>query len=568
MWNIRRLTPLVLAFTLLLSLTGTGRGASAAGTGAERTEGAVVGYYASWAPGLGYTPDKVPAERFTQLNYAFAKIQDGRAALGDPARDAQTLRELTALRRRNPDLKIVLSIGGWDESAYFSDAAASASSRTAFAQSCLDLLTVHGLDGIDLDWEYPVSGGAAGVIHRPQDGENFTLLLQALRKALDQQGRRDGKTYVLTIAGAVDSGYLKNIEPQAVAEAVDHIFLMTYDLHGPWDAWADFNAPLYAPSDGPARYRSSVDGGISAWLDRGVPAEKLVLGIPLYGYIYQGVSGGSGGLYSRFTAAQSVSWDKIKAQYLNSTAYKQLRHSEARVPYLYGNRSFLSYDDEASAAAKAALARDRGLGGVGFWELSQDTAGDLIESVWSAWNGGTFRDVPQTAWYASAVESVSAAGLMNGVGDGSFSPGGGVTRGQIVAILYRLAGGPAVYSSSFSDVPSSAYYAKAVAWAARRGVAEGFSDGTFRPDLPVSRQQLAVILWRYAKLVRSDSGKRASLEGCRDAGTVSGYAVEPLSWALAEGILQGTAEGDLLPQGQATRGQTAVLLERFIKLID
>lgn len=563
MWNVRRRALLILAFILLLSLTGTAREASAAGT-----EGIVAGYYASWAPGLGYAPDRVPAERFTQINFAFAGIENGRAALGDPVRDARTLRELTALRRRNPNLKIVLSIGGWDESTYFSDAAASPASRTAFAQSCVDLLTAHGLDGVDLDWEYPVSGGAAGVIHRPQDRENFTLLLQALRKALNQQARRDGKSYVLTIAGAVDSGYLKNIEPRAVAETVDHIFLMTYDLHGPWDAYADFNAPLYTPSDGPTRYRASVDDGVSAWLDRGAAAEKLVLGIPLYGYIYQDVTGGSSGLYSRFGSAQSVSWDKVKSQYLSGSVYQRFRHGEAEVPYLYGNRSFLSYDDEASAAAKAALARSRGLGGVGFWELSQDSAGDLIESAWAAWKAGSFRDVSQTAWYASAVESVSAAGLMNGAGDGTFSPGDGVTRGQIAAILYRLAGEPAVYGSSFSDVPSSSYYAKAVAWAARRGVAEGFSDGTFRPDLPVSRQQLSAILWRYAKLVRSDSGKRASLEDYRDAEAVSDYAVEPLRWALAEGILQGTAGGDLLPQGQATRAQTAVLLERFIRLVN
>lgn len=559
MRNTRRLTLLALALALLLALAGP-ETASAVGTAGE-----VVGYYAAWASGQGYTPEKIPAERFTQLNYAFAKIEDGKAALADPARDAQTLRGLTALRRRNPDLKIVLSVGGWDESAGFSDAAASASSRSAFARSCLDLLTAHDLDGVDLDWEYPVSGGAPGVVHRPQDRENFTRLLQALRAALDQQGRRDGKRYVLTIAGAAGSGYLNNIEPQAAAEAVDHIFLMAYDLHGPWDAYADFNAPLHAPAGG--RSRASVDGGISAWLDRGVPAEKLVLGMPLYGYIYQGVSGADGGLYSRFTSAQSVSWDKIKSQYLSGTAYHQLRHLEAEVPYLCGNRTFLSYDDPASIAAKAALARSRGLGGVGFWELSQDTAGELVESACTAWAGTRFRDVPPGAWYAPAVERVCAAGLMNGAGAGTFSPGSAVTRGQTAAILYRLAGEPAVYGSSFSDVPASAYYARAVAWASRRGVVEGFADGTFRPDLPVSRQQLAAFLWRYAKLVRADSGKRASLEGYQDAALVSAYAREPLAWALAEGILQGTAEGCLQPQSRASRGQTAVLLERFLELI-
>ena len=113
-----------------------------------------------------------------------------------------------------------------------------------------------------------------------------------------------------------------------------------------------------------------------------------------------------------------------------------------------------------------------------------------------------------------------------------------------------------------------AYYSEAVAWTARQGVAEGFPDGTFRPDLPVSRQQLAVILWRYAGLEKADSGARASLRGWRDAGEVGGYAREAMSWALAESILQGTKDGTLQPQGRAARGQTAVLLERFRGLLD
>lgn len=561
MWKPRRVTLLILIFALLLPLTGTER-ASAAGAGE-----AVVGYYASWAAGQGYEPEDIPAERFTQINYAFAGIKNGRLVLTDPARDGKTLKALTALRKKHAGLKIVLSAGGWDESTYFSDAASSAGSREVFAQSCVDLVTAHGLDGVDLDWEYPVSGGTAGVIHRPRDRENFTLLLKAVRTALDAQGRRDGKDYVLSIAGAADGGYLNYIEPRAVAETVDHIFLMAYDFHGPWDAYADFNAPLYTSAGGPVRYRSSVDDGISAWLGRGVPAEKLVLGMPLYGYLYQGVSSRNNGLYSSFNSARSVPWDKVKNEYLTNSAYRAFRCQEAEVPYLCGNGSLLSYDDEASIAAKASLARRRGLGGVGFWELSQDRDADLIQSACSAWGGGGFSDVPRDAWYAGAVESVHTAGLMNGTGDGAFSPGESVTRGQIAAILYRLAGEPAVYGTSFRDVPAPAYYARAVAWAARRDVVTGYADGTFRPDLPVTRQQLAAILWRYAKLEEADSGERASLRDYRDAGDVSAYAREPMAWALRTGILQGTKEGELQPQGRAARGQTAVLLERFRALM-
>ncbi len=546
-----------LLLALLLAL-GT-PGASAAGTAAERTEGVAVGYYAAWAGGQGYGPERLPAERLDQVNYAFAEIEGGRAVLTSPDRDRENLQGLTALRQRNPDLKIVLSLGGWDGSGGFSDAASTAARRETFARSCLDLLLAHDLDGVDLDWEYPVSGGSG--VHRAQDRENFTLLLRTLRRTLDRQSRTDGRDYLLTIAGAAGQGYLNCIEPQAVAETVDHIFVMAYDFHGPWDRRADFNAPVYAGG------RGGVDAAVSDWLSRGVAAEKLVLGMPLYGYIYQGCAGPGGS----FASARSVSYDAVRQEYLTNPAFRRLRHSQADVPYLLGNGAFLSYDDEASIAAKAALARERGLGGFGFWELSQDRTGKLLESALTAWNGGEdagFRDVPADAWYASAVRELSAAGLMNGTAPGLFSPDRAVTRGQTAAILHRLAGGTGEGRSSFTDVPPASYCAQAVAWAADEGIVEGYPDGTFHPDRPVSRQQLAAILWRYARLAGADSGRRTSLRGYRDAGDVSAYAQEPLRWALAEGILQGTADGRLNPGGSATRAQTAVILSRFRALLE
>ena len=137
MQRTRRLTLLLLAIILTLSLAAAPR-AAAAGAG-----DIVVGYYASWAARQGYTPDKLPAEQFTQINYAFAKIENGRLALEDPEGDRKVLGELTALRKQNPELKIVLSVGGWDESTWFSDVASSSAQRETFARSCLDLIRAH-----------------------------------------------------------------------------------------------------------------------------------------------------------------------------------------------------------------------------------------------------------------------------------------------------------------------------------------------------------------------------------------------------------------------------------------
>ena len=358
----------------------------------------VVGYYAGWAAYQSYTPDQIPAEHLTQINYAFARIDPDTLtiALENEAHDQKNLAALRQLRKEHPHLKLLISVGGWSDSQYFSDAAATAARREAFAASCVDFVVAQGLDGVDLDWEYPVSGGAPGTIHRPADKQNFTKLLQELRTQLDRQGRRDGKDYSLTIAGAAGSWYLNQIEAVKVADIVDHIFLMGYDLHGPWDTSADFNAPLYTPSGASPQGKSSIADSVQAYLDKGIPAEKLVLGMPLYGYAYQGVSSQNNGLYSTYTSAKSVSYRTLKKNYLSNAAYRQYRHQEAQVPYLYGSRTFISYDDAESLAAKAALARSRDLGGIGFWELSQDDGEELTAAASSAFRstwGNPFRDV-------------------------------------------------------------------------------------------------------------------------------------------------------------------------------
>ena len=530
--------------------------------------GQVVGYYAGWAAYQGYTPAQLPAEHLTQINYAFAQIDPDTLtiALENEAHDNKNLAALRKLRQQNDHLKLLISVGGWSDSRYFSDAASTAARREKFAASCVDFVVEHGLDGVDLDWEYPVSGGAPGMVHRPADKQNLTKLLQELRAQLDRQGRRDGKDYSLTIAGAAGSWYLNQIEAVKAADIVDHIFLMGYDFHGTWDRYADFNAPLYAPSGASPQGKSGVANSVQAYLDKGIPAEKIVLGMPLYGYAYQGVSGKDNGLYSTYASARSVSYKTLKKSYLSSAAYRQFRHQEAQVPYLYGNGTFVSYDDAASLAAKAALARSRGLGGIGFWELSQDDGGELTAAAGSAFRStwdNPFRDVAPGAWYEEAVQYVYEAGLMQGTSASAFSPGRTTTRGQIVTILHRLEGSPRAGRAPFTDVAADSYCAEAVAWAERNAIVRGFGDGTFRPDRPITRQQLAAILLRYMEHRGADTAGRADLGRYPDSAAVADYAQEAMAWAVSAGLLQGRSNGTLDPAGSATRAQTAVILHRL-----
>ena len=567
---IRRTAAALAAACMAALLLGTPTGAE------QRTYqagGEVVGYYAGWAAYQGYTPDQLPAEHLTQINYAFARIDPDTLtiALENPAHDKKNLAALRKLRQQNGHLKLLISVGGWSDSQYFSDAAATAARREAFAASCVDFVVAQGLDGVDLDWEYPVSGGAPGTIHRPADKQNFTKLLQELRTRLDRQGRRDGKDYSLTIAGAAGSWYLNQIEAVKVADIVDHIFLMGYDLHGPWDTSADFNAPLYTPSGASPQGKSSIADSVQAYLDKGIPAEKLVLGMPLYGYAYQGVSSQNNGLYSTYTSAKSVSYRTLKKNYLSNDAYRQYRHQEAQVPYLYGSRTFISYDDAESLAAKAALARSRDLGGIGFWELSQDDGGELTAAANSAFRstwGNPFRDVAPGAWYEEAVRYVYEAGLMQGTTGTTFSPGRTSNRGQIAAILHRLEGSPRAGTPPFTDVAADSYCADAVAWAEKNNIVRGFEDGTFRPEGRITRQQLAAILFRYLEHRGADTAGRADLSRFSDTAAVADYAREAMAWAVSAGLLQGRSDGTLDPAGSATRAQTAVILQRLGALLE
>ena len=174
-----------------------------------------------------------------------------------------------------------------------------------------------------------------------------------------------------------------------------------------------------------------------------------------------------------------------------------------------------------------------------------------------------FADVAAGSWYFDAVDFCREQGLMNGVGQNRFAPDAEVTRAQLVTVLYRLAGSPAAGTDSFSDIPAASYYAAAVAWAAQAGIAQGYPDGTFRPQAALSREQLATLLYRYAG---AQPGSDDVLAAFPDASAVSAYARPAMAWAVENGLLNGVASGDtatLSPAGTATRAQLAAILMRY-----
>ena len=176
-----------------------------------------------------------------------------------------------------------------------------------------------------------------------------------------------------------------------------------------------------------------------------------------------------------------------------------------------------------------------------------------------------FSDVAADAWYADAVTYVRDNGLMSGTSDTTFTPGGTMTRGMLVTTLYRMAGSPSLENEDlgypFADVPGDAWYADGVYWARLAGVVGGYSEDQFGPDDPVTREQIAAILWRYAGSPAAESGTDFA-----DEGSISAYATQAVDWARANGIVNGVEDNRFLPQSSATRAQVATILRNYLTM--
>jgi chitinase len=354
----------------------------------------VVGYYPSWGTYQNVNVSQFSVSSLTHINYAFANIYGGKIVLGDPYADIGNFKQLSALKKANPKLKTLISVGGWAWSGRFSEISQSNFSRTKFADSAVQFIRDYGFDGVDLDWEYPVFGGIAAPHARLADRHNFTLLLQTVRDKLDAAQLKDGKKYSLTIAAGAFPGYVNNTEMGQVAAIVDWVNLMTYDYHGDWETQSNFNAPLYADPQDPSNANSNIDATVNAFLKAGVPANKLVVGIPFYGRSWTNCSTANHGLYQSCKGVATGviadgihEYDNLEKQgWINGNGFVRYWNDKTKVPWLYNKatRTFVTYEDPESIAYKANYIKSKGLGGAVVWELSQDSNQTLLDKLVSS----------------------------------------------------------------------------------------------------------------------------------------------------------------------------------------
>ncbi len=365
------------------------------------------------------------ARQLTHINFAFMDINakgECDFEAGTDARQAvRALTQLQALKRHQPGLRILYSLGGWthtnDDSTdveRYRQAAATPEARSKLIRSCVSLMQRYRFDGVDIDWEYP----------RAQDAAAFTDLLREFRQALNQAGRHRARPYQLTIAaagGAFNMARTYAAWP-AIAASVDYINLMTYDLNGSWEKLSNHQAHLFgepgealydnplralaAPSltaaqleqDFPARFALTVDAAVQQYLVAGVPAHKLVLGFPFYGRALFQVGADKQGLHQRFvtpagdhyqgdvsllTGCPSCvqrgdprlpAYADLQAMLAGSYGYQPQYSEISHASWLWHPQQhiFVSADDARAVQAKVAYLRHQGLAGAMFWHLGQD----------------------------------------------------------------------------------------------------------------------------------------------------------------------------------------------------
>ncbi len=376
----------------------------------------VVGYFTSWSTHDArnfHVPD-IPGEKITHVIYAFANIEDGYIAIGDEYADVEryyegdnwhedslrgSFRQLLILKENFPHIKTLISIGGAEWSREFSNVALTQQSRSGFALSCIEFIQEYGFDGIDIDWEYPVSGGNEDNYRRPEDRRNYTLLLEQLRMQLDILEHRTGREYLLTASVPVNPVLMANYEMHLVHNYVDWLNVMAYDYFGHWDqgelAITNFHTPLFADPDSPLpqniRSTHTVEASINNYIQAGAPHEKINVCLAFYGRGYGNVLNQNNGLYASFEGSAPEGtyedgifayWD-IADNYIERNGYLDYWHPMSKVPWLFNPHDgiMISYDNERSIREKAQFVKFRNLGGVCFWDFSLDRNHGLIDVI-------------------------------------------------------------------------------------------------------------------------------------------------------------------------------------------
>ncbi|KAB2578501.1 Chitinase [Lasiodiplodia theobromae] len=363
-----------------------------------------VAYFVNWAIyGRNYHPQNLPADQLTHVLYSFANVRPETGEVyttdswadtekhyeGDSWNDVGTnvygcIKQLYLLKKANRKLKVLLSIGGWTYSSNFPGAAATAANRATFASSAVQLVKDLGLDGLDIDWEYPANDTEA---------QNWVSLLQATREALDAYAdslASEGYTrpqFLLTIAAPAGPTNYQKLRLAEMEPYLDFINLMAYDYAGSWDTTSGHQANLYNSTSNPTATPFNTEQAVTYYTENGIPSAKLVLGMPLYGRAFENTDGPG----TSYSGVGSGSWENGIWDYkvLPRAGATEQYDSEAGATYSYDSsaRVMVSYDTVDMALKKVSYVQNKTMGGAMWWEASGDkntTEGSIIGNVYKS----------------------------------------------------------------------------------------------------------------------------------------------------------------------------------------
>ena len=329
----------------------------------------VIAYYTGDGDALG----QHPLDKLTHVIYSFMRLKNDTLTVANE-KQADNLKKIVAYKKQYPHLKIMVSIGGWGGCGPCSDLFASAQHRKTFAKTTVELFEKYGVDGLDLDWEYPAIEGYPGHKYTPEDRQNFTELVKTLRQEM-------GNKYLLTFAaGGFDQFLEESVDWAAIMPHLDFVNLMTYDLTSGFSKYTGHHTPLHSNK----KQKQSTSNCVQWLLRHKVPSEKLIIGAAFYTRVWEDVRDVEHGLYQGGQFKTSVPYKNFDAYFSAEKGYQYYFDKKSKAPYYYNAKDYLfaTFDDKKSIALKVKYLKKKQLGGIMFWELSQDTRTDgLVEEI-------------------------------------------------------------------------------------------------------------------------------------------------------------------------------------------
>jgi len=319
----------------------------------------IVGYYS----GPTSAVDSFDIDQLTHLIFCFGHLDGNYFKIGS-AEDSATIKKMVQLKNHYPELKIMLSLGGWSGCKTCSDVFNTEEGREEFALSVKDISSYFKTDGIDLDWEYPVIKGFPGHTHRPEDKTNFTALLKELRLV-------NGKNFQLSFAAGGFTTYIdSSIEWKEAIRYTSFINIMTYDLVHGYSRTSGHHTPLYSTP----QQIESVNQAVKQMMKAGVPPGQLVIGAAFYGRYFEIEGENPVDLYQPCHFLHGFSYKNASDSLDVKNGFEIRWDDVAQAPYAINTRRRLlaTYDDEKSIALKTKYAKDHQLGGIMFWQLMDD----------------------------------------------------------------------------------------------------------------------------------------------------------------------------------------------------